>query len=118
MGRPAFEANPARRTVKPALVIVKIRFWLPGRFLSRRLPGWSRKGAVLKGDRGFESISLQRRVCEPSVPLCGGVAILRREVTTLNVGVPLRRWTREACYLGWQESLRNLARLVEPEINQ
>jgi uncharacterized protein YndB with AHSA1/START domain len=23
-----------------------------------------------------------------------------------------------ACYLGWQESLRNLARLVEPEINQ
>ena len=24
----------------------------------------------------------------------------------------------EACYLGWQESLHNLARLVEPEINQ
>jgi uncharacterized protein YndB with AHSA1/START domain len=24
----------------------------------------------------------------------------------------------EACYLGWQESLRNLARLLEPEINQ
>ena len=24
----------------------------------------------------------------------------------------------EACYLGWQESLRNLAMLVEPEINQ
>ncbi|MCO5062973.1 MAG: SRPBCC family protein [Rhizobiaceae bacterium] len=24
----------------------------------------------------------------------------------------------EACYLGWQESLRNLATLVEPEINQ
>ena len=24
----------------------------------------------------------------------------------------------EGCYLGWQESLRNLARLVEPEINQ
>ena len=23
----------------------------------------------------------------------------------------------EACYLGWQESLRNLAKLVEPEIN-
>lgn len=23
-----------------------------------------------------------------------------------------------ACYLGWQESLRNLARLVEPDINQ
>lgn len=24
----------------------------------------------------------------------------------------------EACYLGWQESLRKLARLVEPEINR
>lgn len=24
----------------------------------------------------------------------------------------------DACYLGWQESLRKLARLVEPEINQ
>jgi uncharacterized protein YndB with AHSA1/START domain len=24
----------------------------------------------------------------------------------------------EACYLGWQESLRKLAKLVEPEINQ
>lgn len=24
----------------------------------------------------------------------------------------------EACYLGWQESLRNLAKLVEPAINQ
>ncbi|MDG4890630.1 MAG: toxin [Mesorhizobium sp.] len=24
----------------------------------------------------------------------------------------------EACYLGWQESLKNLARLVEPEISQ
>ena len=24
----------------------------------------------------------------------------------------------EACYLGWQESLHSLARLVEPEINQ
>ena len=24
----------------------------------------------------------------------------------------------EMCYLGWQDSLRNLASLVEPEINQ
>jgi len=24
----------------------------------------------------------------------------------------------EACYLGWQESLRKLAKLAEPEINQ
>src|SRR5580704_7911224 len=39
-----------------------------GRFLSRRFPGWSRKNAVLNGDRGFESTSLQRRVkCEPDL---------------------------------------------------
>src|SRR6202008_3376541 len=49
IGRPAFEASPARRTVKPALVIVKTRFWLPARFLSRRFHGWSRKNAVLNG---------------------------------------------------------------------
>ena len=24
----------------------------------------------------------------------------------------------EACYLGWQQSLENLAKLVEPDINQ
>jgi uncharacterized protein YndB with AHSA1/START domain len=24
----------------------------------------------------------------------------------------------EACYMGWQESLRNLAKLIEPEITQ
>jgi hypothetical protein len=24
----------------------------------------------------------------------------------------------EACYLGWQESLRNLAKLVEPDIKE
>lgn len=24
----------------------------------------------------------------------------------------------EACYLGWQDSLRNLAQLVEPDINE
>ena len=24
----------------------------------------------------------------------------------------------EACYLGWQESLENLKKLVEPDINQ
>jgi len=24
----------------------------------------------------------------------------------------------EACYLGWQDSLQNLAKLVEPDINQ
>jgi uncharacterized protein YndB with AHSA1/START domain len=39
------------------------------------------------------------------------------EVDILQAGVP-DVIPPEACYLGWQESLRNLARLVEPEINQ
>ena len=39
------------------------------------------------------------------------------EVDIVQAGVP-DVIPPEACYLGWQESLRNLARLVEPEINQ
>jgi uncharacterized protein YndB with AHSA1/START domain len=37
------------------------------------------------------------------------------EMTVVQVGVPAVI-PPEACYLGWQESLRHLARLVEPEI--
>jgi uncharacterized protein YndB with AHSA1/START domain len=37
------------------------------------------------------------------------------ELTVVQEGVP-DVIPLEACYLGWQESLRNLARLVEPEI--
>jgi uncharacterized protein YndB with AHSA1/START domain len=39
------------------------------------------------------------------------------EVTIVQDGVP-DAIPVEACYLGWQESLKNLAMLVEPEINQ
>ena len=39
------------------------------------------------------------------------------ELTIVQEGVP-DVIPPEACYLGWQESLRNLARLVEPDINQ
>ena len=39
------------------------------------------------------------------------------EVSIVQEGIP-DAIPVEACYLGWQESLRNLARLVEPEINQ
>lgn len=39
------------------------------------------------------------------------------EVTIVQEGLP-DAIPVEACYLGWQESLRNLARLVEPEIAQ
>ena len=39
------------------------------------------------------------------------------EVTIEQAGVP-DAIPPEACYLGWQESLKNLARLVEPDIKQ
>ena len=42
---------------------------------------------------------------------------LGTDVTIVQEGVP-DVIPPEACYLGWQQSLRNLARLVEPEINQ
>jgi hypothetical protein len=38
------------------------------------------------------------------------------ELSIVQEGLP-DAIPNEACYLGWQESLRNLARLVEPEIN-
>ena len=43
--------------------------------------------------------------------LCG------TELTIVQEGVP-EVIPVEMCYLGWQDSLRNLAKLVEPEINQ
>src|SRR3989440_7622069 len=39
------------------------------------------------------------------------------EVNIVQDGIP-DAIPVEACYLGWQDSLRNLASLVEPEINQ
>lgn len=39
------------------------------------------------------------------------------ELDIVQAGIP-DAIPAEACYLGWQESLKNLARLVEPEINQ
>ena len=39
------------------------------------------------------------------------------EITIEQAGVP-DLIPLEACYLGWQDSLRKLAKLVEPEINQ
>lgn len=39
------------------------------------------------------------------------------EISIEQAGVP-EVIPLEACYLGWQESLRKLAKLVEPEINQ
>jgi len=42
---------------------------------------------------------------------------LGTEVNIVQEGIP-DVIPVEACYLGWQESLRNLAKLVEPEITQ
>lgn len=39
------------------------------------------------------------------------------EVSIVQEGLP-DALPVEACYLGWQQSLRNLARLVEPDISQ
>ena len=42
--------------------------------------------------------------------------IVGTEVNIVQEGIP-DAIPAEACYLGWQESLQNLKRLVEPEIN-
>ena len=60
---------------------------------------------------------------DPNLPGEMKVTVTLKEVsvgTELNIvqeGVP-DVIPLEACYLGWQDSLRNLAQLVEPEINQ
>ena len=63
------------------------------------------------------------RFDDPNLPGEMKVTVAFRAVsvgTELNIeqeGIP-DLIPPEACYLGWQESLRKLARLVEPEINQ
>ena len=48
------------------MLMVKIRFWLPGRFVVAGFRGDLEKMLSPTGDRWFESISLQQRVhCEP-----------------------------------------------------
>jgi uncharacterized protein YndB with AHSA1/START domain len=60
---------------------------------------------------------------DPNLPSEMQVAVTLKQVsvgTELNIvqeGIP-DAIPVEACYLGWQDSLRNLACLVEPEINQ
>ena len=60
---------------------------------------------------------------DPNLPGEIQVTVLLKKVTVgteldiTQAGIP-DVIPPEACYLGWQESLRNLARLVEPEINQ
>jgi uncharacterized protein YndB with AHSA1/START domain len=53
---------------------------------------------------------IQVTVILKKVSVCTELNIVQEGVPDV---IPL-----EACYLGWQESLQNLARLVEPEINE
>ena len=60
---------------------------------------------------------------DPNMPGTLTVTVTLKKVmvgTEMNVvqeGIP-DAIPVEACYLGWQQSLENLAKLVEPEINQ
>lgn len=70
-----------------------------------------------------ERLRYTDRFEDPSLPGDIEVAVTLRktsvgtEITIVQEGLP-DMIPVEACYLGWQESLRNLARLVEPEIIQ
>ena len=70
-----------------------------------------------------ESIRYTNFFDDPNLPGEMQVTVTLKKVlvgTEVNIeqaGVP-DAIPPEACYLGWQESLRNLAKLVEPEINQ
>jgi uncharacterized protein YndB with AHSA1/START domain len=70
-----------------------------------------------------ERLRYSDRFDDPNLPGQISVTVSLRKVqvgTELNIlqeGLP-DVIPQEACYLGWQDSLQNLARLVEPEINQ
>src|ERR1700748_2475170 len=70
----------------------------------------------------YERIRYTDRFDDPNLPGEMQVTVTLKKVsvgTEVNIvqeGVP-DAIPVEACYLGWQESLRNLASLVEPEIN-
>jgi uncharacterized protein YndB with AHSA1/START domain len=71
----------------------------------------------------YERLSYTDRFDDPNMPDEMQVTVMLKkvsvgtEVDITQAGVP-DVIPPEACYLGWQESLRNLARLVGPEINQ
>lgn len=70
-----------------------------------------------------ERLRYTDRFEDPNLPGLIEVAVILKKVsvgTEIDItqsGIP-DVIPPEACYLGWQESLRNLAKLVEPEINQ
>jgi uncharacterized protein YndB with AHSA1/START domain len=68
-----------------------------------------------------ERVSYADRFDDPNLPGEIRVTVTLRkvslgtDVTIVQEGLP-DAIPLEACYLGWQESLRNLSKLVEPEI--
>lgn len=73
--------------------------------------------------RPGESLRYTDKFEDPNLPGEMTVTVTLRKVSVgtdvsiVQEGIP-DAIPVEACYLGWQESLRNLARVVEPEINQ
>lgn len=71
----------------------------------------------------FERLRYTDRFDDPNLP---GEIVVTVTLTPVSVGTELHIVQEnlpdviplEACYLGWQESLKNLASLVEPEIKQ
>jgi uncharacterized protein YndB with AHSA1/START domain len=84
-------------------------------------------GSVIGFGGEYRELIPGERLCytdvfeDPNLPGEIEVTVTLREVSCgtemqiVQAGVPAVI-PEEACYLGWQESLRNLARLVEPEI--
>ncbi|HUZ67182.1 MAG TPA: SRPBCC family protein [Beijerinckiaceae bacterium] len=71
----------------------------------------------------YERLSYTDRFEDPNLPGEIKVTVTLRnslfgaELTVIQAGLP-DVIPLEACFLGWQQSLDNLARLVQPEINQ
>ena len=73
--------------------------------------------------RPGEGLVYTDRFDDPNLPGDMTVSVVLRSVSVgtdisiTQAGIP-DLIPAEACYLGWQESLRNLAKLVEPEITR
>ena len=71
----------------------------------------------------YERLRYTDKFDDPNLPGEMQVTVTLKEVSVgtdvsiVQEGIP-DLIPPEACYLGWQQSLRNLARLVEPDINQ
>ena len=80
-------------------------------------------GGVYKEFVSGERLIYTDRFDDPNLP---GEMTITVTLQAVSVGTEVRIEQqgvpdvipREACYLGWQESLRKLAKLVEPDINQ